>query len=287
MDSPMSSFGTEVCNAAKSSGRGRICADPRQALVPPSSVRDVQRGVGVAVPRDFRSRLDRLVAAAGAAELLHQLGAGHRQRVAVATAAQLGQEVRVVDRRRPLLPLRGGVFRADAVDFRGADFRSVDFLGAPVPVVSDLSDVAGLSTGWPYRLLNWWTTSAVPADGQQKRPFNHAGSSDPPEGSRCRRSRMAAVGDAVADSGHGALEATDRTADCRATDGARRRSRRIGCPGYNARGTSHDVHHALPAITVHQPVSRPATNQATRVLTVLTCGISVARGFRTAAARRD
>jgi hypothetical protein len=59
---------------------------------------------------------------------------------------------------------------------------------------------------------------------------------------------MAAVGDAVADSGHGALEATDRTVDCRAADGARRRSRRIGCPGYTrAVPRTMSIMHFLPS----------------------------------------
>jgi hypothetical protein len=59
--------------------------------------------------------------------------------------------------------LRGEVFRAGAVVFRGADFRAVDFLGAPLPLVSDLSGVIDVTAGSPAdRLVNWWTTSAVP-----------------------------------------------------------------------------------------------------------------------------
>jgi hypothetical protein len=56
---------------------------------------------------------------------------------------------------------------------------------------------------------------------------------------------MAAAVNAIAYPGHGALEATDRTVDDRAADGARGSRRRISSPRYNTRRTSNDVHSAL------------------------------------------
>jgi hypothetical protein len=205
----------------------------------------------------------------------------------VSAAQQLGQEVRVVDRRRPLLALCGGVFRADAVDFRGADFRAVDFLGAPVPVVSDLSDVAGLRTGWPSdRLLNWWTTSPVPPTASR------SGHSTRPAAPTTPRVNAAAGVEwlplatplRIPDTAPWrppiapliAAPPTAPAAEVVALAVRVTRARYLErCPSCTS------CHHGSPA------VSRLAINQATRVLTVLTCGISVARGFRTAAARRD
>ncbi len=67
-------------------------------------MRDVQRRVGVTVPSDFRSRLDRFVAAAATAEPFHQVGVGHRERIAVADAARqfraLQTEAGHIDRHR-------------------------------------------------------------------------------------------------------------------------------------------------------------------------------------------
>jgi hypothetical protein len=83
---------------------------------------------------------------------------------------------------------------------------------------------------------------------------------------------MAAVDDAVADSGYGALEATDRTVDCRAADGARGRGRHIGSPGYHAHCASNDVHFD-PCPRTSPAVCMLAIHQATPVPSPLTCEI--------------
>jgi hypothetical protein len=83
---------------------------------------------------------------------------------------------------------------------------------------------------------------------------------------------MAAVDDAVADSGYGALEATDRTVDCRAADGARGRGRHIGSPGYHAHCASNDVHFD-PCPRTSPAVSLLAIHQATPIPSPLTCEI--------------